>query len=149
MEQKLKNGSIQPRQSPIILFPFSSRSLIKTTVCLERKGWGCSKVKQDVQVISLCIWSTQAPIPCTILDHTVTNKPPLLLRQFAVEMQLDTAVCPMLSWYLAATSIGCILAPGTDVPNCSKGPNLLAGPKQKRQAMPLYIHSHSWISLLL
>lgn len=74
MEQKLKNGSIQPRQSPIILFPFSSRSLIKTTVCLERKGWGCSKVKQDMQVISLCIWSTQAPIPCTILDHTSGQK---------------------------------------------------------------------------
>lgn len=36
MEQKLNSGYVQQSHSPIILFPFSSKSLIKTTEYSER-----------------------------------------------------------------------------------------------------------------
>lgn len=154
MEQKLKNCSIQPKHSPIILFPFSSKSLIKTTVCLERRDRGCSKVKQDMQVVSLCFWRLwEAPAgskPMYSLKSYMWPKSHLSLWGNLLLKCCWTQLCLLCSRGISLPRFfGAFWHQVQISQTAAKAQPLLAGPKEERQAMPLHMHSHAWISLLL
>lgn len=94
---------------------------------MGRKGSGYSKARQDVQELSHCIWKARAPNPQS--KDTYMYKSPPFTEAIAVEMQLNTVGCPILSQYLAATNIKCILAAGMySCLGLQQGPNLSGRP---------------------
>lgn len=110
---------MQSSHSPIILFPFSIKSLIKTST--QRVGSWCCKGREDVQMLRYCIWRGGAPNP----QPKDTNvQPHFTQKQLHSEWNSSEHNCVLYMVKKPRCQIFCVylLTDKIHLLDCSKGP---------------------------
>lgn len=125
---------MQSSHSPIIQFPFSIKSLIKTST--QRVGSWCCKGREDVQMLRYCIWRGGAPNPQP-KDTQMYSYLSLRSNCTVNETHLNTTVCSIWSRSQDAKYSLCTCLLTKYILDCSKGPGSFNRPEAGGRGIPI------------